>query len=199
MHRLSKILCVPAIVLVGGLSLAACELRPPRPEYPPLSYSEQAPLRFDVAEIVVEQAYKPSSQAPNVELLFPRRPDQAAADWAGDRLVAAGSTRRLRFIVSDAPVTATALKTKTGITGAVTIDQSERFDATLTIDVQIVENDGFIAGSATATARRSVTLPEDASLNDRERTWYKLTKALMDDMDRQLEQVLTKVFFRFLR
>lgn len=199
MRRLSKILSFPAILLVGGLSLAACELTPPRPEYPPLSYSEQTPLRFDVAEVVIEQAYKPSSEAPNVELLFPLRPDQAAAGWAGDRLVAAGSTRRLRFIVGNASVTETALETETGISGAVTIDQAERFDATLTVEIQVVENDGFVAGNATATVRRSVTLPEDASLNDREGTWYQLTKTLMDDMDRQLEEVLKKVFFRFLR
>lgn len=199
MRRLSKILSFPAILLVGGLSLAACELTPPRPEYPPLSYSEQTPLRFDVAEVVIEHAYKPSSEAPNVELLFPLRPDQAAAGWAGDRLVAAGSTRRLRFIVGNASVTETALETETGISGAVTIDQAERFDATLTVEVQVVENDGFVAGNATATVRRSVTLPEDASLNDREGTWYQLTKTLMDDMDRQLEEVLKKVFFRFLR
>lgn len=199
MRRLSKILSVPAILLFGGLSLAACELTPPRPEYPPFRYTEQTPLRFDVAEIVIEQAYQPSSEAPNVELLFPLRPGQAAVGWAGDRLAAAGSTRRLRFIVRDASATETALETKTGLSGAVTIDQAERFDATLTIDIQVVENDGFVAGNATATARRSVTLPEDASLNDREGTWYQLTKRLMDDMDRQLEDVLKRVFFRFLR
>lgn len=199
MRRLSKILSFPAILLVAGLSLAACELTPPRPEYPPFSYSEKAPMRFDVAQLVVELAYKPSSEPPNVELLFPLRPDQAAAGWAGDRLVAAGSTRRLRFIVSTASVTETALETETGMSGAVTIDQAERFNATLTIDVQIVEDDGFVVGNATATVRRSVTVPEDASLNDREGTWYQLTKALMDDMDSQLEEVLKKVFFRFLR
>ena len=199
MRRLSKILSFPAILLVAGLSLTACELTPPRPEYPLFRYTEQAPLRFDVAEVVIEQAYKPSSEAPNVELLFPLRPDQAAAGWASDRLVAAGSARRLRFIVSDASVTETALETETGISGAVTIDQAERFDATLSVDVQVVEDDGFVAGNATATVRRSVTLPEDASLNDREGTWYQLTKALTDDMDRQLEEVLKKVFFRFLR
>lgn len=199
MRRLPKTLALLAILLVGGLSLATCELAPPRPEYPLFRYTEQPPLRFDVAEVVIEQAYKPSSEGSNVELLFPLRPDQAAAGWAGDRLVAAGSTRRLRFIVNDASVTETALQTKTGISGAVTIDQAERYDATLTIDVQVVENDGFVAGNATATVRRSVTLPEDASMNDREGTWYQLTKALTDDMDRQLETVLRKVFFRFLR
>jgi len=199
MRRLSKILAFPAILLVAALSLAACELTPPRPEYPPFSYSEKAPLRFDVAQLVVEQAYTPSAEPPNVELLFPLRPDQAAAGWAGDRLVTAGSTRRLRFIVSTASVTETALETETGMSGAVTIDQAERYNATLTINVQIVEDDGFVAGNATATVRRSVTVPEDASLNDREGIWYQLTKTLMDDMDRQLEEVLKTVFFRFLR
>lgn len=198
MRRLSKILSVPASLLIAGLSLAACELTPPRPDYPSFDYSDKTPMRFDVGEVVIEQAYKPSVEAPNVELLFPHRPDQAAAGWAADRLIAAGSTRRLRFIVSDASVTETALTVKTGVSGAVTIDQSEKYDATLAIDVQIVEDDGFVAGNATATVRRSVTVAEDASLNDREATWYRLTKDLMDDMDRQLETVLRRVFFRFL-
>jgi hypothetical protein len=195
MHRFRKVLAGAAVLF----PLAACELTPPRPEYPPFSYADRAPLRFDVAEIAIEQAYKPSSEAPNVELLFPLRPDQAAAGWARDRLAAAGSARRLRFVVRDAAVTETALETKTGLTGAMTIDQSERYDATLAVEVQIIEDGGFVTGTANAQVRRSITVAEDASLNDREGTWYRLTKTLMDDMNAQLEQVLKRVFFRFLR
>jgi hypothetical protein len=45
---------------------------------------------------------------------------------------------------------------------------------------------------------RSITVPEDASLNERERTWYELTEKLMNDMNTQLEETLRQVFFRYL-
>lgn len=196
--RLSRPFLV-AVIAAAGFVPAACELTPERPEYPSLRFNDQAPIKFDVAEIEIETAYKPSAEPPNVELLFPLRLDEAATAWARDRLVAAGSTRRLRFVVSEASVIQTDLETETGVSGAVTVDQAERYNARLVVDVELVETGDFVSGNATARAQRSITVPENASLNDREQTWYVLTQKLMDDMNAQLEETLRKVFFRFLR
>ncbi len=198
MRHLSKFL-VAMLSLVAGLALSACELTPPTGDFPELTYGHLAPLSFDVASVEVEQAYQPSSEAPNVELLFPVRPDQAAANWGRDRLRAVGATRRMRFIVREAPVIETALKTKTGLAGVVTRDQSERYEARLTIEVEILDDGGRREGSARARVARSVTVTENATLLEREKVWYGLTQKLMNDMDAQLEDSLKRVFFRYLR
>ena len=198
MRRLSRFL-VAMLLPVAGLALSACELTPPSGDFPELTYGNLAPLRFDVASVEVEQAYQPSSEAPNVELLFPVRPDQAAANWGRDRLQAVGASRRMRYIVREAPVIETALKTKTGLTGVVTRDQSERYEARLTIEVEILDEGGRMEGSAMARVDRSVTVTENATLHEREKAWYGLTQKLMNDMNTQLEDTLKKVFFRYLR
>ena len=162
MHRLSRLLA-PLLLPTAGLALAACELHPPTSDFPELTYSREAPLRFDVAAIEIEQAYQPSSEAPNVELLFPVRPGDAAANWGRDRLQGVGSTRRLRYIVREAPVVETALETKGGLTGAVTTEQSERYEARLVVEVEIIDDGGWKEVSAMVRVIRSITVPENAT------------------------------------
>jgi hypothetical protein len=158
-----------------------------------------APLRFDVSTIEVEQAYQPSAEPPNVELLFPVRPGDAAANWGRDRLQALGSTRRLRYIVREAPVVETALETKGGLTGAVTTEQSERYEARLVVELEIFDDGGWKEASAMVRVVRSITVPENATLHERETTWYQLTEKLMNDLNAQLEDTLNRVLFRYLR
>jgi hypothetical protein len=112
-------------VLLGvSLTLGACETPPSQNVYPPLRYSHLPPLKFAVAAVEIEVAYVPSTAPPNVEVLFPVRPSEAAVNWAEDRLVATGSQRRLRYVVKEASVTETPLEVQGGITGAVTTEQS---------------------------------------------------------------------------
>ncbi len=197
MRRLSRSI-VMSLLPVAGLALSACELHPPASDFPELSYGHLEPLRFDVGAIEVEQVYQPSSDPPNVELLFPVRPGDAAADWARDRLQAAGTARRLRFVVRKASVVETALETQGGLTGAMTIEQSERYDAELLVEIEIVDDSGWKEASAMARVARSITVAEDATLHERETTWYELTRKLMNDMNVQLESTLRRVFYRYL-
>jgi hypothetical protein len=198
MRRLSRFL-LALLLPVAGLALSACELAPPSGDFPELTYGHLAPLRFDVASVEVEQAYQPSSEAPNVELLFPRRPDQAAANWGRDRLQAVGASRLMRYTVREAPVVEVALETQSGLTGVVTRDQSERYEARLTVEVEILDDSGRQEGNAMARVARSVTVAENATLHEREEVWYELTRKLMDDMNAQLEDTLKRVFARYLR
>ncbi len=195
---LSAIFRLPVLLATAALALSACaELTVP--SYPELRFTDKPAIGFDVAEVEIRQAYKPSGEPPQVEMLFPVRPDQAAESWARDRLQARGADGRLIFTVRDASVTETQLETSTGVTGAFTTEQSERYDARLVLEVQILDSTGRAIGQASARAVRSITVPESASLDEREGVWYGLTKRLMTDMDSQLEQTLTEVFFRFLK
>lgn len=187
-----------SLILAVMLVLGACETPMPGNQYPALTYDHLPPLKFQVAKIEVEDAYVPSTTPPNVEVLFPVRPSEAALNWARDRLVATGNTRRLRYVVKEASVTETPLEVKGGLKGAVTTDQSERYDARLELEVQVIDDGGQVVATASARAVRSTTVPEDSSLFEREQTWYDLTRKLMDDMNSQLEETLRRAFFRFM-
>ncbi len=198
MRPVSRLLLT--LALVSGVPLlAACETTLPSANFPVPTYDHLAPLRFNVAAIDIERAFEPSAESPHVELLFPVRPDEAAASWARGRLVAGGQARRLRFLVRDASVVEVELEQSGGLTGAFTTEQSERYEATLSVEVELLDETRNVLGRATAGVKRTITVPEDASLIEREKTWYELTRQLTDDLGAQLEKTLKSAFFKYLQ
>ncbi|MEM7225180.1 MAG: hypothetical protein AAF495_19535 [Pseudomonadota bacterium] len=180
-----------AIICLG---LTACQIDPPETSFPELTFDHLPPLRFDVAKVEIEQAYHPSVEPPHVELRMPLPPATAAARWARDRLVAAGSAGRLVFTVREAPVIEQPLEKTGGLPGLWTVEPSERYDARLVLTMTLYNAYGGQEASATVTATRSATVPEDASLNQREAVWFALVEKLMRDSDDELEETLRRYF-----
>jgi len=105
-----------------------------------------------------------------------------------DRLKAAGSQGSARFTIIDASITETKLKMDSGITGALTKQQAFRYDATVEGSVEVMDSRGFRKGFASARARRSRTVREDATLNERDRIWFALVEDLMQDFNAEIEK-----------
>ncbi len=187
-----------ALVAIPVLLGACTPPAPPRPSYPPITFEGQAPIRLDVNEIAVELAYKAPAVPPNVDHLFPARLSDAAQRWPKDRLVAAGAGFRAEYLVRDASVVAVPLKASTGLTGLVTKDQTERYDARVSIELRIVDSQGRVVGSAQAQAVRSRSAREDITLIDRDKLWYAMAKDIMAELDRQLDQTIKTTLFPYV-
>jgi len=84
------------------------------------------------------------------------------------------------------------LKPMGGIRGAFTTEQSERYDARLEVEIDAAGARGLRAANAVARAERSRTIPEDATLSERETLWYELSEKLMLDFDRAMEAQIRK-------
>ncbi len=176
------------LVFLLVVFLAACETPVVTQTLPELTYGHLSTFTLDVADIAVTAKYVPPMQAPNVDHLFPTPPGKALRRWAADRVRAGGRRGRARFVILDAAVTETALKLDKSFTGAFTKQQSERYDATVEVSLEILDDKGFRKGFANARVMRSRTLGEDATINDRERMWFDLTDALMRDFNAELEK-----------
>ena len=190
-------------VLIAPIALAAALAGctpppPPRPRFPAITFRHRPPIRLNVREIRVEQAYVPPAKAPNIEHLLAVPPEQAAARWARDRLVAAGTSGRLDYVVRDASMVEVPLTTKGGLTGLVTTEQAERYDARVEIEMKLIEDGGRVAGTATAEAVRSRTVAENITLNQRETVWFQMTEDLMKDLDQQLETTIRSALAPFV-
>ena len=173
--------------LLLAFVVAGCSSAPEPPTYSEIRFTDKPPIRLDVARIEVVQAYRSPLKAPHVEHLFPVRPARAATQWARDRLRARGTTGRAEAVIRDASATETALKRTEGVRGAFTTDQAERYDATVTISVHILDSLGKELANASATVRFSRTVAEDVTLNEREREWHRMTTAMMQALDTALE------------
>jgi hypothetical protein len=181
------------LALAGALS--ACESPPPRPTFPDIRFTGEPPIRLAVGAVDISSDFKPSFQSPHVEHLFPVPPQRAMENWAHDRLVAAGGTPRARFTIQDASVVEVELKKKDeGLTGAFTDQPAQRYDATVAATLQIVDDHGLAVRTVSVKASRSQAVLESITPNDREKTWYEMTKGLMADFDQQMSREISGHF-----
>jgi hypothetical protein len=181
-----------ALALLG--TLAACESPPARPTYPDIRFTDLPPIRLAVSGVEIRNNFKPIFRAPNVEHLFPVPPERAAENWAHDRLVAAGGTVRARFTIQDASVVEVELPKKTGITEAFTKEPAERYDATLSVTLELVDDHGFALRTVSSEATRSQAVLEGITPNERDQTWYDMTKALMSDFNQRMSSEIRANF-----
>jgi hypothetical protein len=163
-----------------------------------LSYAHLAPIRLNVADIQVQRVYNSPGTKPNVEQLFPVRPADAAERWARDRLQAAGAEGVAIVKILNASVVEVPLPRTTGLQGAFTTDQSERYDAVLEVSIEAQSRSTGRRVAVTTRAQRSRTVPEDITLNDREKVWFEMTEALMNDLNAALEREIYANFGDFV-
>ena len=186
------------ILILAGFSLSACATPPPARNLDRISYSERPPIRLDVREIEIQRSYQPPNAAPNVDHLFPVPPAAGAQLWAADRLQVAGPSRRARFIVREAPVIEIPLARAGGLTGTFTVDQSERYEARLVAELQILAEDDRVEASVTVEVTHHRTVPEDLTLNERVQVWHEMTRTLLDEMDRQIDATIKEALYAYL-
>lgn len=185
--------------LLLGLPLAGCtKPAPPGAQFPDITFQQYPRISFAVGRIEIVREYAPPNNPPNVDHLFPVPPLQMAERWARDRLVAAGGPGELRYVIKRASVVETQLPRTTGIRGAFTTDQTQRYEAVVEVEVEIRNERGYRDGLVTARAERRQSVAEDISLADRERTWFTMTEALGRDLNQELERNIQTGLVRFI-
>jgi hypothetical protein len=183
-----RLLRPAALALAATLALAACSSAPPRPQARQISFANQAPISFDVARIEVVQQYQPPQVAPNVDHLVPVPPSDAIRRWANERLRAMGSSGTLRVVIKDATITETRLPSTSGVRGTFTTDQSERYDGHLAVDLVVDVPSRRFQGYTAATVARTISVPENISLQGREDAWHAMVERLMTELNTKLEE-----------
>ena len=175
-----------ALVLV-----AACSSKPAVQHLPELSFTNRPPIALNVAQLEIVSQYQPPGRAPNYEHLMPISPEAAIIRWAKDRLRPVGTTGTARVVIKDAPVLRVDLKTDTSVKGMFKDEQSERYDGTLEVTVEILDNRHLpIGAEVTARATRSRTLNEDATVNERDKVLFDVTESMARDIDTQLDGLI---------
>jgi hypothetical protein len=183
-----------------ALALAACATPDPAPRYADITFQGAPKIGLDVGSIEVVNEYREPLSRPHVEHLVPVNPGRTVERWASDRLTASGTQfNRAVLRVKEASIVEEKLRTTPGLRGTFTNEQSERYTATVKAVLEILDNRGTRIGMAEARVQRSRTVPENITLNDRERAWYELTETALRDMDATLTRNVQTHLGRFLR
>lgn len=188
-------------LVVGGLlailSLAGCGSTE-APRYPELTYGHYGVIGLDVASIEFVPLYVPPQKPPHVEHLAPVSPLAAMERWTSDRLRAVGRAGYARVVVSNASIIETPLKVTGGVRGWFTTDQAARYDAVIEVEVQIRDAGNVQRAFTRARAERSRSVPEDATIRDRERVLFELVEATTTEMNAELDRGIHQYLQRYL-
>ena len=167
--------------------LAGCDTAPPPPTFPDIRFTGLPPLALDVASIEIRSEFQPQFHPPYVEHVFPVSPERAIETWARDRLRSVGRQGTARFTLLDASVVETELPRTGGIKGEFTTQVAERYDASLAARLDILDARGFPVRTANVKVVRSQSVLEGLTPNQRDQTWYDMTRALVTDFNQQME------------
>ncbi|MCA1909889.1 MAG: hypothetical protein LDL39_16170 [Magnetospirillum sp.] len=192
--RLSRLM----LVLAGALALAACEAQPVAQKLPELSFADKRPFQLNVGQLEIVPEYQPTGRKPNVEHLMPLSPENATVRWAQDRLRPMGKSGFARVLIKDAKVVEVPLSTDKGFTGMFKDQQSERYDGSLDVAIQILDERHFPIADVVARATRSHTVAEGATLNERDKVMFELSEGLIRDIDSQMESLVRTYLSRWV-
>jgi hypothetical protein len=175
------------------LSLAAVMLGPPA-----AAERGKPRLSLDVMRVETATEYKAPRTAPNVDHLFPTPPEQAIRQWVKTEFAAVGRDRLALLVIREASVVEVPLEKPGGIRSWFTVDQSERYDAVVDVQIEIRSDQGREA-YASAQVKRSRTVPEDITEDGRRAVWAAMTDDLLNDLGGQLETAMRRYLADYIR
>ena len=194
-----------AVAVVSGLvgGLGGCANAPTAPVYGDLTFDDKPPIRLLLSNVQVVNSYELPDNNGHIETRLPVSLSRSMARWAKDRLKPiggqeVGSPDTLVFNITEASMRETALPHKKGFRADFTDEQAYRYDGDLSAVLEIRDVHGVKVASAEGHVSRSATVLESASLLDKERLWYDMTKAMMADLDKVLTDNMAQYMRRYI-
>lgn len=188
--KTTNLILAPFVFAVVALVATACAMPSSQKPSPQFMWQRYPALYLGVSNIQVIEEYAPPSDKQHIEnLLSPSLP-AAVAQWARGRFVAGGADSTLIITIRNASMVKKELPRTKGIKGLFTIDQAERYDATIEVEFKV---DGVIfgrTGQGSLVVSRGMSLPETASPAARDAAWVKIVENLMTDADVAAQNLL---------
>ena len=197
MHFQSKPLLI-SFLCGFFIFLASCTTTIEKPKFRDISFKHLPPIVFNVSQIEIVRDFQSTLLEPNVEHFFPLTPKVAIKQWLEDRVKANGSQSSIQVSILDASAEIKKLETNRDLEGLFTTEQAERIDARIEVRFDLVDDKGKLGPYTIAEAKRSRTIAEGASLYERDRIYFDLTLALMNDFNASMEQALRKYLGKYI-
>jgi hypothetical protein len=103
------------------------------------------------------------------------------------------------FTILDAAAIETRLPRASGLTQVFKTEQSDRYDLKIAVRLELGNPLLQSTGLAEASARRSQTVAENMTLNQREAVWFEMTESAMRELDQKLEAAIRDKLRVFVR
>lgn len=187
-----------AAAVVLALSVSGCDTPAPQQRLPQLSFSHLQPFRLNVGRVEVATEYQSPMRDPNVEHVMPLSPEAAVKRWVQDRLQPVGTQNAVRVVIRDASVIEVPLRVEKGVAGMFKEQPSERYDASLEMVIQGLDERNLPRAEIIARSKRSRSVREGITLNERDRVWFEMVEEMMRDLNDQLQGLIPEYMNQFL-
>ncbi len=184
-------------VFVFAVLLAGCTtVEPPPPALPELTFVNMTPIRVDVANVAVVDAYRSPMKPPDVEYIFQPPPDVAAQRMLKHLLVPAGGENVLRAIIQKASVVRRDLPAHHSLQGLLMQAPAVELTAVMKVRFELINQDApdIVLGHADVVVHREKTLDEGLSPDARANAYFDLTEELMNDLNAGMQSIVKKTF-----
>lgn len=163
------------------------------------TFRHTAPLQLLVTRVSVIEDYIPPLADPNVDHLFPIIPAQFMQAWTRDRLQGMGGLHTGRMRIMDASVTEQPLDVTSGWKDIFVNEQAEKYVSNFKARLEILDSQtGTVAAWVEAAASHSQTVPESASIDEREAAYLGLTETTMASLNDELVKQINTHLKSFL-
>jgi len=153
-------------------------------------------IRLGVAEMQVIPAYASPRRKPHAEHRMTASPQKVAVDWARAKIRAVGRQDRARVIILDASVIEVPVKGKSGFLRR---GPDRRYDAKLTISVEIRSDAGDLIGNVRVTATRSQEVLKGVEGKRLQLIWRDLSERIVRDAANELKRQMQARLGRYVR
>ena len=177
-----------AVVVLALLAAGAARAEDVKPVLPE--------IRLNVAEMQVIPAYASPRRPPHAEHRMKASPQNVAVAWGQSKVRAVGRADRARVIILEGSVVEVPVKGKSGFLRR---GPDRRYDARLTISVEIRTDAGDLIGQVRATATRSQEVLKGVGGERLQRIWRDLSERLVSDCANEVARQLQARLGRYVR
>jgi len=155
----------------------------PEPPPPPAPvFGDLGPVILDAGVVEVARRYQDRVPSQSGSLLNPERLQLMAEVYAAERYQPWGGDRTFKIVVRRAEI---------GEIG-------QGYTAVMDVDLQMLDANRIVEGYDISTSSASVSVPDSATLEQREASLDQLAEALMRSLDVKIQERLDDVFVAYV-
>jgi hypothetical protein len=192
--RLKQVAPIVILMLASAVALG-CQSTPAPPPLPAMTFTRYQPIYLDVANVDVIDEYKSPQQDPYVEHLLSISPADAMKIWVKDRLKGSGADKSLQVVIKDASVMRHPAETQDALLGPA---PNRRYDARIEVDMRIYGSGAMSEANINVIATQTITVSDSASLDERNRIFYRMIYDLMESANAELEKQTFTYFHKYI-
>ena len=164
-----------------------------------LLFADKSVLNVDATSLDLRIENVPPREYPHVNYRSHVRFEDAAREWAANHFMLTGnSVNALRITVRKGDIVEKLLPVKKGFAGLFRKDQAAEYEASLEVEMAIVDVNGKVVSSASGKATNSRTVTEGATEQDKQQVWMGLIVAAFDGLDKELLPQVRQVMGQYV-